>query len=554
MIFQSKYNLRLAHAAVIIFLFILITACGGKRNVDLIIHHALIYTVNQNFDTVQAMAVKDGKILAVGSNEFILQNFQSAQMKNMEGKFIYPGFIDAHCHFFGYASDLAKCELTGTTSFDEVIQHLTEYEKTNSFSWLLGRGWDQNDWELKEYPNNKLLDSLFPNKPVYLMRIDGHAVLCNSLALKKANITTNTKISGGEILQNNGELTGILIDNAVELVKAVIPPFDSAQNTKGILIAEKNCFAAGLTTVCDAGLGKDSLALLDVLQKKGLLKMRIYGMISDTKANLDYFFERGPYKTDRMNIRAVKTYGDGALGSRGACLKQPYSDKPGHYGFLLHDESYFDRLAHDCYENDFQLCVHSIGDSTAKVMLSIFNNHLAEGNNKRWRLEHAQVMEVPERKKMKALNVIPSVQPTHATSDMYWAEERLGPDRIRFAYAYNQLLDDAGTIAFGTDFPVEAIYPINTFYAAIARKDLNGRPENGFLIENRVKRKDALKAMTINAAYSCFEESEKGSLEEGKFADFIILDSDIMEMKKDDVPQTKILSTYLNGEKVFELK
>jgi predicted amidohydrolase YtcJ len=536
-----------------IVLILTSSSCSIKQRADAIFYNGIVYTVNNNFDIAAAFAVRKGEIIGVGSTQSILKEFEAKEMVDLMGKPVYPGFIDAHCHFFGYGSDLVKCDLYGTTSFDEVILRVNDYAKTNKFEWILGRGWDQNDWEVKEFPSKEKLDSLFPAIPVYLMRVDGHAILCNSEALRRAKITSATKVMGGEILLKNGEPTGLLIDNAVDIVKSVIPPFTEKEYTDGLLKAQKNCFAVGLTTVDDAGLGRDSIKLIDKLQKEGALKIRVYAMLSDVQEDLDYFFDHGTLKKDRLTVRAVKIYADGALGSRGACLLQPYSDMPGHYGFLLNDVKHFQKVAEAALENGFQVCTHAIGDSAVRTMLNIYSDILSTENDRRWRIEHCQVVDTTDLKKFGSYNIIPSVQPTHATSDMYWAEERLGAQRVKTAYAYRDLMAAAnGRIVFGTDFPVENINPLYTFYAALERKDLKGFPEDGFQVENKIKKKDALRAMTINAAYSNFEEMEKGSIEERKLADFVILDEDIMEIQKDRIQNVKVLATYVNGEKVFE--
>jgi predicted amidohydrolase YtcJ len=537
------------------FLLFIFSSCSTKKKADAIYYNGKIYTVDSSFTIAEAFAVSSGKIIGTGTTKEIENEFESTENKDLEGKSVYPGFIDAHCHFYGYASDLTKADLYGTTTIDEVLQKILAFSKTNKFSWLLGRGWDQNNWEANEFPSKEKLDSLFPHIPVYLVRVDGHAVLCNSEALKRANITAATKISGGEISIKNGKPTGILIDNAVDLVKTKIPPFTKELMEECLLQAQKKCFSLGLTTVDDAGLGIDSIALIRKLQDEGKLKMRVYAMITSTEENKKYFFEHGAVKTDRLNVRSFKVYADGALGSRGACLLQPYHDKPGHSGFLLHDKNYFEDVAAQMLDHGFQLNTHCIGDSANRLMLQIYAAHLKGKNDKRWRIEHCQVVAKQDLKLFGENNIIPSVQPTHATSDMYWAENRLGKERIKTAYTYRDLMEQAGgVIAFGTDFPVENINPLYTFYAAVARKDLKDYPVNGFQKENRVTKKDALCAMTIMAAYSNFEEKEKGSIEKGKFADFIILDKDIMQIDEKEIPKTKVIGTYVGGEKVFEEK
>ena len=531
---------------------ILISSCNYKRRVDLILYNGVVYTIDESFNIAEAVAVRDGIIKAVGSTKEILDDYDAAQKIDLKGKPLYPGFIDAHCHFFGYGIDKLKCDLYKTTSFNEVLDRVNAFAKKNKFEWILGRGWDQNDWEVKEFPTNDQLDSLFPNTPVYLVRIDGHAVLCNSAALKRAGITPATKVTGGEILVKDGRLTGILIDNAVTLVEKVIPEFSEAEREKAILDAQANCFAVGLTTVDDAGLGKDTIELIDRMQKKGLLKMRVYAMVTDDDRSLKYFFDHGPYKSERLNVRAIKVYADGALGSRGACLLKPYSDQPGHYGFMLHNLNYFDSICEKAHDEGFQVCTHAIGDSAVRTMLGVYGRHLGTENDRRWRIEHCQVVDPKDLNEFEKYSILPSVQPTHATSDMYWAASRLGDDRIKTAYAYNDLLDNAkDKIVFGTDFPVENINPLYTFYAATERQDLNDYPKNGFQPENRMKKKDALRAMTIWAAYSNFEDEEKGSIEEGKFADFVVLDQDILKVEGKKIPEVKVVTTYLSGEKVF---
>jgi predicted amidohydrolase YtcJ len=528
------------------------TSCNYKRKADLILYNGLIYTVDESFNVAEAVAVRDGIIKSVGTTQDILDDYEATQKIDLKGKPVYPGFIDAHCHFFGYGIDKLKCDLYKTTSYDDVINRVSEFAKTNKSEWILGRGWDQNDWTVKEFPSNDKLDSLFPTTPVYLVRIDGHAVICNAEALRRGGITASTKIPGGEILLNDGRLTGVLIDNAASTVERIIPEFSEADQEKALLDAQKNCFAVGLTTVDDAGLGKDTIELIDQLQKNGKLKMRIYAMIADDERTLNYFFKNGPYKSDRLNVRAVKMYADGALGSRGACLLKPYSDQPGHYGFLLHDMNYFDRICEKAHDNGFQVCTHAIGDSAVRFMLKIYGEHLGTENDRRWRIEHCQVVDPKDLNEFGKYSIIPSVQPTHATSDMYWASERLGAERLKTAYAYNDLLDNANNkIAFGTDFPVEAINPLYTFYAATERQDMNDFPKNGFQPENRVKKKDALRAMTIWAAYSNFEEEEKGSIEEGKFADFVVLDQDIIKIDGKTIPDVKVVYTFIAGEKVY---
>ncbi|MFM2136397.1 MAG: hypothetical protein RL021_1797 [Bacteroidota bacterium] len=519
-----------------------------RPKADMILYNGHIQTVDDSFRVVSAMAIRDGKILATGPDAVLLDFYDADTTIDLLEQTVYPGFIDAHSHFFGYASDLLKADLTGTASFREVLDRLVAFSQHNHFDWILGRGWDQNDWPENSFPDCSELDMLFPDRPVFLVRIDGHAALCNSAALSLAKIDASTKVAGGEILLKNGKPTGLLIDNAVELVSGIIPPFPEALNRDAILTAQANCFKAGLTTVTDAGLDPDSIRILQELQDENQLKLRLNVMLSYRSGTS---LSAGPLIEDRLTVRAVKVYADGALGSRGALLKKPYSDQEDHYGLLLQDSKQMEIIFNEAYRHGFQVCTHAIGDSAVSLVLELYGRRLLGTNNRRWRIEHSQVVEPDDLPLFREFSVIPSVQPTHATSDMYWAENRLGKERISNAYSYRQQLDAAGTIAFGTDFPVEKIDPLLTFYAAVVRKDLKGFPEGGFQPGNRIDRKDALRAMTAGAAYSNFEESRKGSLTSGKFADFVILDRDLLTVQEDELSATKVLATYVGGEKVY---
>jgi predicted amidohydrolase YtcJ len=555
---------------VIVLVLYTLTSCSQKIKIDLLVYNASIYTVDSLFSVAQAMAVMDGKIVEVGRTVDLQNKYDSKENLDAHGKFVYPGFIDAHAHFLGYGTSLQRVDLVGTNSWDEVIQRTKQFAKDNPNGWLLGRGWDQNDWTAKdlpagrqEFPTNEILNELFPDRPVLLTRVDGHAAIANQKALDLAGVKAGDKLTGGEVEVKNNKLTGILVDNAVDLVSSRIPSPTVAQAKEAILDAQTNCFAVGLTTVDDCGLDFRAALFIDSLQKAGNLKMRMYVMLSDAKRNYDFAFAKarlndsvgqGKIKTDRLHICAFKVYADGALGSRGACLLQPYADKPGWSGFLLSTQQHFDSVAKIIFDHGWQMCTHAIGDSGNRTMLKIYGKYLQGKNDLRWRIEHAQVVNENDFKMFGEYNIIPSVQPTHATSDMYWAGDRLGPVRVKGAYAYKQLLDQNGWIPLGTDFPVEDISPFKTFYAAVVRKDAKGWPPKGFQVENALTREEGLRGMTIWAAKANFEESEKGSLEKGKFADFVILDSDLMKESPEKLLQVKVMKTFVGGEKVFERK
>jgi predicted amidohydrolase YtcJ len=530
-----------------------LTACSSMTESDLIIKNAKIYTVDQQFSIAQAMAVKDGKILATGSNDDILGKYNAPRVYDLDDKPVYPGLIDAHCHFLGYGTGLLKrADLTGTDSFDEVLEIMKAHrEKFPSAFWMEGRGWDQNDWPVKQFPTKEKLDALFPENPVILTRIDGHAALVNSKALELAGIDGKTRVSGGEVILQNGEPTGVLIDNAIERVTAVIPEPDAKQLTEALQAAQANCFAVGLTGVHDAGLGTREIKVIDSLQKNGELTMRMNVMLTPSEENFETFVKNGPYKTSQLHIRSIKLYADGALGSRGARMIADYSDDPGNSGLILRTPDSIRDVCRTALIQGYQICTHAIGDSANRLMLNIYGEFLKEKNDLRWRIEHAQIVAPEDFALFNKYSIVPSIQPTHATSDMYWAIDRVGEERIRGAYAYKDLLEQNGWIPLGTDFPIESINPVHTFYAAVVRKDLKGWPEKGFQTGNALTREEALKGMTIWAAKSAFEENEKGSLEPGKMADFVVMDQDMMEIPGDKIPGVKVVKTFLNGEEVY---
>lgn len=531
--------------------FLLLASCQQKK-ADLIIYNAKIYTVDENFSKAQSMAIGNGRILAVGSNEEISRRYRTDNRKDLQGAYVYPGLIDPHSHFLGYGRFLEAANLVGTTSFDAIVETLKEHHRQFPGEWLVGRGWDQNLWPVQEFPHRSQLDVAFPDTPVLLIRIDGHAAIANTEALRRAGVTSQTIAPGGKVLLRNGEPTGMLIDKAIELVREKIPPRTVADDINALMLAQANAFAVGLTSVSEAGIDKKYIRLIDSLQQAGQLLIRMYAMLNPNDDNFLAYLADGPYKTDRLNVRSVKLFTDGALGSRGAKLIEPYSDDPGNSGLLLNTPEFLNEISRAAFDAGFQVNTHSIGDSAVRLMLNIYADILGGRNDLRWRIEHAQVVHPDDFDFFGKYSIIPSIQTSHATSDMLWAIDRLGPERLKTAYAYSQLLQQNGWLPNGSDFPVEHINPLYGFYAAFARKNHLGLPSEGFQMENALTREQALKGMTIWAAKAQFEEHEKGSLEPGKLADFIVLGEDLMTIQAEEILTLPILFTYVGGVLVFE--
>jgi hypothetical protein len=522
-----------------------------KMKADLILINGKICTVDQKFNYAEAFAVKNGFFAAIGTTEHILKHYESDSVIDAKGQDVYPGFIDAHSHFFGYALSLRELDLTGFRSFREIIDLINKQKESYPGEWIVGRGWDQNLWGEKEFPDRVELDILFPDRPVVLIRVDGHAVLANGEALKRAGIKDPYEFSHGEVEMKNGRMTGILTENAGDRMKNSIPLPSRWEQTALLKWAQANCFAAGLTGVTDAGLDFPVVSLLDSLQQQGVLKMRLYVMLTPTVENILNFINEGQIISPRLIIRSIKIYADGSLGSRTALLKAPYSDDPLRSGIQVTSADSIRKICALAAKNGYQVNTHAIGDSAVSLVLGIYSEFLKGKNDLRWRIEHAQVVDPQDIPMFGSYSVVPSVQATHATSDMYWAPDRLGAHRIRWAYAYKNLLDQNGWLANGTDFPVEKISPLLTFYAAVARQDTKGFPEKGFQPENALSREEALRSITIWAAKAGFLENIRGSIDIGKMADFVILDKDIMTCPLSEIPSVKVMMTVVGGEKVY---
>jgi predicted amidohydrolase YtcJ len=537
-------NLKLCSCLCLLILI----ACGKSNKVDLIVKGAKIYTIDSMMSIASVMVINQGKIVEVGTEE-LLKKYQSDSVLEAEGKFIYPGLIDAHAHFYGLGSYMQTVDLANTKSWDEVIARCENFVSKNKPQFLTGRGWDQNDWAVKNFPTNDKLNQLFPDIPVLLKRVDGHAAIANNKALALAQLNTNTKIDGGELIKNANTLTGVLIDNAVDLVQEKYPKPNRVSITSSLLKAQEICIDLGLTSVCDAGLDTEVIEVIDSLQKCKKLFIRVYAMISANDKQVDEWLNRAPIQTDVLNVSSFKMYADGALGSRGACLLKPYQDQHDHHGLILTPLVKMEEYVKRIFNSPYQLNTHCIGDSANRYVMELYGKYLGQNNARRWRIEHAQVVNQKDFYLFGKYNIVPSVQPTHATSDMYWALSRLGKERIKGAYALKTLLNQNFWLPLGTDFPVEPPQPFYTYYAAVERKDANQFPEGGFQMQDALTREEALKGVTIWAAKAAFEEHIKGSLQKGKLADFIVMDLDLLHANMRTIRDAKPHAVYVGGKK-----
>jgi len=523
-----------------------------KNKADLIIYNAKIYAPDSLDKDVNCIAVSKGKIIEIGTDAEIRSRYWAEENINASGSVVYPGFIDAHSHFTGFALGLRYADLSKAQSFQEVLQIIQGYRKLHPEGWIVGFGWDQNNWPGKEFPDNSLLNKLFPDIPVVLTRIDGHAVLASDAAIKASKI--GSAENPNEAIVVGGQFTGIFLEGAADKIKNAVPLPSPEEIAAFMVIATKLCHEAGLTTVTDAGLTKSEILRLDSLQKAGIVTLRVDAWMSPTEENFEYFMRDSVYQTPFLRVGAIKMYADGALGSRGACLLKPYSDHSHNLGILVTTQAELLGICKQAYKHGFQINTHAIGDSAVRMVLNTYSKFLKPDDDRRWRIEHAQVVNENDFELFAEYHIIPSIQATHATSDMDWAENRLGPERINNAYAYQRLLIQNGWLPNGTDFPIEGIEPIKTFYATVARKDVGGKPEGGYMMNNALSRIDALKSMTTWAAKASFTEKERGTIAVGYVADFTILDTDIIKEKEDKLLKSKVLYTIVDGKIVYKSK
>lgn len=540
---------------------VLLNVQAAHAQADLVLHHARVYTVDPDYPLAEAFAVRDGRIAMVGTDEAVLAAFPEAPRVDAGGRAVVPGLIDAHAHLMGLGESKLQVDLVGAASKAEVVARLQAFEaRLPEGAWLIGRGWDQNDWPEKSFPTRQDLDAAFPERPVWLRRIDGHAAWANTAALRVVGLEQLGAMAdpeGGRIVRDaGGAPTGVFIDAAMEIVDRHVPPPTEAQREEALRLALAETARYGLTGVHDAGIDTADVALYRRAVDEGWFTLRLYGMIGGRGETFDHFCANGPLVGygGRLTVRSVKFYIDGALGSRGAALLDDYTDEPGNRGLLLKQPEAFVEDVRRSLACGFQVNTHAIGDRGNRVVLDAYEQAMRESGRAggRHRIEHAQVVALDDIPRFAALDVIASMQPTHATSDMYWAAERLGPERIRGAYAWRRFLDGGARIAFGSDFPVERVDPLLGFYAAVTRQDAGGWPEGGWQPDQRLTREEALRAFTLDAAYAAFQEDELGSLSPGKRADFVVLSRDIMTVPAPEILQAEVVATYLDGRPVYQ--
>jgi len=524
-----------------------LTSCQNPQEYDLLLKDFILHSPQDAMASHEGaeywIAVQDGKVAdIIDISQYTILPVGKTEI-SLDGQHLYPGFIDAHGHLFGYARTLSTVNLVGANSKEDCIERITSHVMTHpNETWIIGRGWDQNDWPEKSFPTSSDLDR-FEGVKIYMTRIDGHAAWVNQAVLDEFNITNDTEIDGGSIID------GVLVDNAEALVK--VPKLSNRFWRAALLQAQDSLVKYGLTAMTDAGLSKDQILLLDSMQEEGRFKLFVNAMISNNEEDLKYFETHGPIEKPLLRVKSVKAYLDGALGSRGALLRDPYHDLPDHYGLPLLSPDELNTLRDRCLQNNWQLCVHAIGDSAHHVLLESFQD-LPKDQDLRFRVEHAQIMTPADSTYYIHPNIIASVQPTHATSDMYWAEERLGHERIHHAYSYKRIFNSAGNrVAFGTDFPIEHIDPLATFFAATTRQDAHHWPEQGFLAEQSVSPEMAITAMTQGAAYSAFGEHSYGSIAIGQRANFTILNQDLWKKNPQLRDHTFVLRTIIAGESLY---
>ena len=576
---QLKWFISFIIAGVVIVLFL---NRYMPERVDTIYVNCHIYTMDANSTIAEAMAVANDRIVGIGTSEYIERKFKAKKIIDLGGKTIMPGLIDAHCHLYGFGLSRMTVDLIGTHSEKEAVEKIVQRAVISKpEQWIRGSGWDQNEWQTKSFPTKVLLDRNAPNNPVYLVRVDGHACWVNNRALEITGVNKQTPDPpGGKIVRYaNGEPTGVFIDAAMELIYKFVPEPNEQEMREAIRLATEECASVGLTSVQEMGVDAQQVELYKKMIDENKFPLRVYAAIDGPGELWNKMKKEGKligYGDNKLTIRALKIYIDGALGSRGAALIEPYSDDPNNRGLTMLSGDELKRLVDESLDHGFQVCTHAIGDRANHIILNAYESALKKHQLPfaRLRVEHAQVLSPEDIPRFKQLDVLPSMQPTHCTSDMYWAESRLGSKRIRGAYAWRSLLNTGVIIPAGSDFPVESPNPFFGIYAACTRQDKYGIPKNiddvrkyfeppadgyadttafvdGWYASEKMTREEAIRGFTTWAAYAAFEEHLKGSLECGKLADFIVISKDIFRCPVIEIPTIQVESTVLGGKVVY---
>ena len=558
---------RIGPAVIATILLAGLAACGGgadevpMETADTVLLHGRIHTLDPAVPDGAAVAILGDRILRVGSDAEIQAHVGPRTRKiDLHGRSVLPGLIDAHLHLAGFGRRMEELDLGDTTSAEEIAARVAEAaSRAPAGSWILGRGWDQNRWATKEFPTTALLDPAAGEHPVALRRVDGHALWVNQAALDAAGVSrVISDPAGGRLLRDHGgKPTGILIDNAMELVEKKIPAPTPETKERWIRRASERLLSMGITSVQDAGVGPDQIELYRRMVEADTLPIRVYAMLGGTDARIADYFAIPPvigYGDRRFTFRTLKLAIDGALGSRGAALLAPYQDDPKNWGLITHSPESIEQVSREALDKGFQVCVHAIGDRGNRTVLDIFERALAAHppGDYRFRIEHAQILSPGDIPRFGRVGIIASMQPIHATSDMPWVPARIGEERLAGAYAWRSLLDSSARLAFGSDAPVESPNPFKGMFAAVTRQDEKLQPEGGWLPDQRLTREEALRGFTLDAAYAAFEEKEKGTISPGKLADLIVLDRDYFEVPEAEIGALAPEMTLLGGKTVYQ--